>query len=228
MKRWLAWTLVLTILIGMFVFREWIISREGFDPIRAMDQDYGWLIFHRERVPRMEADQLIAADGMLFLHYEKYGYVNVYSADGTFLRGYQVACGGNGRGGIGYADGILYINGQCSGIYLFRGEELVGFEEQNRNNPAHRQTEILMASACPTSDGGYDYYYNSVSGQISRAKPGQALETVVQLPVKDSVAEYLAMGMLMLMTAFVVWLRIEDGEVPVVSQILQERKRRLR
>jgi hypothetical protein len=46
--------------------------------------------------------------------------------------------------------------------------------------------------------------------------------------VKDSVAEYLAMGMLMLMTAFVVWLRIEDGDVPVVSQILQERKRRLR
>ena len=40
MKRWLAWTLVLTLLIGMFVFREWIISREGFDPIRAMDQDY--------------------------------------------------------------------------------------------------------------------------------------------------------------------------------------------
>ena len=100
MKKWLAWTLVLTLLIGMFVFREWIISREGFDPIRAMDQDYGWLIFHRERVPRMEADQLIAADGMLFLHYEKYGYVNVYSADGTFLRGYQVACGGNGKGGM--------------------------------------------------------------------------------------------------------------------------------
>ena len=220
--------MVLVLAIGMFILQAWLKSREGFDTVMAMDQDYGWIIYHRERVPRMEADQLIAADGMLFLYYEEYGYVNAYSTDGSFLRGYQVACGSKGVGGIGYADGILYIDGQCSGIYLFRGEELVRFEEQSTQNPNYRQTEILMDASQPRSYDGYDYYYNSVSGQITRARPGQALETVVQLPVKEPAVDMLVLAAGLLLILFPAWLRVEDGEVPAVARILQERKRRLR
>lgn len=228
MKKWVATALVAALSLGMFVCQAWLMSREGFASVRAVDEDYWWFVYDEEKVPRCEADQMIAADGMLFLHYERYGYVNVYSTDGTFLRGYQVASGRNGRGGIGYADGILYIDGRCSGIYLFRGEELLRFEEQSIHNPSYREIELYMDAACPMTDGGYDYYYHSVSGQINRAKPGQELETVLQLPVENPNVETLAYANLILWACFSVWSQIEKGEVPAVSQILQERKRRLR
>ena len=226
MKKWMVTVIVVALSIGMFACQGWLMSKEGFDPVRSANGDYWWCVFEEERVPRREADELIAADGVLYLHYEQYGYVNAYRTDGTFLQGYQVATGRNGVGGIGYADGVLYIDGRCSGIYLFREGELVDFEEQSTKNPNYRAIENLMATSKPVRDGGYTYYYNAAAGQITRSRPGQALETVVQLPVKDSNVETLIFANLALWVLFPCWLRIEDGEVPFITKLIQERKKR--
>lgn len=226
MKKWMVTVLVAALSAGMFCFQGWLMSKEGFDTVRPVDEDYAWCVFDQEHVPRREADGLVAADGVVYLHYEKYGYVNAYRTDGTFLRGYQVAAGRNGVGGIGYADGILYIDGQCSGIYLFREGELVGFEEQSTKNPFYKEAEARMASSRPVTDGGYTYYYDAAAGQIGRFKPGQALETVVQLPVKDPNVETLIYANLVLWILFICWLRAENGEIPPVFRQIRERKQR--
>ena len=226
MKKWMVSVLVVVLSIGMFGCQAWLMSREGFASIGSAEVDYWWLIYEEERVPRDEADQLIAADGVLYLYYEQYGYVNAYSTDGTFLRGYQVADRDNGRGGIGYADGVLYIAGRVSGIYQFRGGEMVGFEEQNIHNPEYFAFDDIVSTSCPTTDGGYTYYYNAASGQITRAMPGQALETVVQLPVKDDNVDTLACANLALWAVFAHWFK-DGGKLPGWAQAYHERKKRL-
>ena len=227
MKKWMVSVIVVALSIGIFGCQAWLMSREGFDTVRAMKEDSGWLLFHTERIPRKEADDLIAADGVLYLHYEDLGYVNAYRTDGTFLRGYQVATGEKGRGGIGYADGILYVKGITTGIYLFRGEELVRFEDHSRNNPNWDSVNRIMDTSKPITDGGYTYYYNAKAGQINRAKPGQALETVVQLPVKDSNVEALIFANLALWVVFASWY-MNDGALPDWLQTFHDRKKRLR
>ena len=225
MKKWMVSILVVALSIGMFICQGWLMSREGFTSIRTLDADYWWIVTDEEQVPRDEADQLIAADGMIFLHYEYYGYVNAYRSDGTFVRGYQVATG-KGRGEIAYADGILYIDGQSSGIYQFRGEEMVGFEEQSRKNPDYRMLENRMSESQPVVDNGYTYYYNAEAGQITRAMPGQPLETVVRLPVKDGNVDALAFANIALWAMFALWFK-DDGKLPGWAQAYHERKKRL-
>ena len=227
MKKWMVSVIVVALAIGIFGCQAWLMSREGFASIRSVNLDYWWLIYEEERVPRDEADQLIAADGVLYLYYEQYGYVNAYRTDGTFLRGYQVASKDNDRGGIGYADGVLYINGRVSGIYQFRDGELVGFEEQSIHNPDYFACNDIVQTCKPVTDGGYTYYYNAKAGQITRAKPGQALETVVQLPVKDSNVEALIFANLALWVVFASWY-MNDGALPDWLQTFHDRKKRLR
>lgn len=211
MKKWMVSVLVVALSIGMFAYQVRLMSGEEFVSIRARNEDYWWTVSEEEQVPRKNADQLLVADGVVYLYYEELGYVNAYLDDGTFLRGYQVACGQNGRGGIGYADGILYIKGQCSGIYLFQNAELVGFEEQSTKNPDYFACKDVVSTCCPTADGGYIYYYNAEAAQISRAIPGQALETVVRLPQKDSNVDFLTFANLVLWTAFVCGMRLSDN-----------------
>lgn len=227
MKKWMVSVIVVALSIGIFGCQAWLMSREGFDTVRAMKEDGGWLLFHTERIPRKEADDLIAADGVLYLHYEDLGYVNAYRTDGTFLRGYQVAIGEKGRGGIGYSNSILYIKGRVSGIYQFRDGELIGFEEQSIHNPDYFACNDIVQTCKPVTDGGYTYYYNAKAGQINRAKPGQALETVVQLPVKDSNVEALIFANLALWVVFASWY-MNDGALPDWLQTFHDRKKRLR
>lgn len=226
MKKWMVSVLVVALSVGMFACQLWLMSREGFASVRTLDADYWWIVTDEEQVPRDEADQLIAADGVLYLYYEQYGYVNAYRTDGTFLRGYQVASKGNGRGGIGYADGVLYINGRVSGIYAFEGEELLEFEEQSIHNPDYDGYEEIVKTSRPVTDGGYTYYYNAESGQITRAKPGQPLETVVRLPVKDGNVEVLIFANLALWALFSHWFK-DGGKLPGWAQAYHERKKRL-
>lgn len=211
MKKWIFWVLVLVLSVGMLGCQARLMSREGFASIRAKNEDFWWAVSEEERVPRRDADQLLAADGVVYLYYEEYGYVNAYRDDGTFLRGYQVASGQNGIGGIGYADGILYINGRVSGVYAFEGENLLQFEEQSIHNPEHDVYMDIVRNFKPVTDGGYTYYYNAEAGQINRAMPGQALETVVQLPVKDFMVDALLFANLALWAAGVFGMRMTDN-----------------
>ena len=84
MKKWIAGLVAAAVSIGMFVWQDALMSREGFTNITAMKEDGWWCIYERERVPRKDATELIAADGMLYLFYEDVGYVNVYSDEGVF------------------------------------------------------------------------------------------------------------------------------------------------
>ena len=96
MKKWIAGLVAAVVSIGLFVWQDALMSREGFTSITAMKEDGWWCIYERERVPRKDATELIAAGGMLYLFYEDVGYVNVYSDEGVFQWGCQVEAISNG------------------------------------------------------------------------------------------------------------------------------------
>lgn len=211
MSRWKIGIVVAILSLAMFMVQDMLMSKEGFSDVRATKADGWWWVCREERVPRDEADAMIVADGQIFLYYEKTALVNAYSTDGSFLQGYQIETIGNGRGGIGYRDGVLYINGK-SGVYGFRGEELVVSEVMYRDE-AFEQIDRILDAPDPVTDGGYTYYYNAKAGQVTRNRPGEALETVVELPVKDPMVDNLIYANLALWFGFVTMYRIQDGKV---------------
>lgn len=224
MKKWMIWVLVLTLSAGMFACQAWLMSREGFETVRSIKEEGFWNVLSTKRVPRRDADELLAADGKLFLFYESLGYVNVYDTDGTFLYAYQVETISNGVGGIGYQNGVFYVDGK-SGIYGFSEKELV-FQSDQYKDAEYQRVRNIITQPNPVNDGGYTYYYNAASGQITRAMPGQALETVVQLPVKDGNVDALIYANLVLWAIFAFWYE-NDGELPKRIQEYHERKKRL-
>lgn len=187
MSKWKIGIAVCILSFAMFIVQDLLMAKEGFADVRATMADGWWWVCEEERVPRNEAAALIAADGQLFLYYEDQALVNVYSTEGQFLRGYQIETVGKGFGGIGYRDGVLYINGK-SGIYGFRGEELVASEVLWRED---EELYRIVDEPDPVTDGGYTYHYNAKAGQINRNRPGEPLETVVRLPAKDPKVEFL-------------------------------------
>lgn len=211
MSRWKIGVATAILSVLMFIAQGMLMSEEGFTTVHATKQDGWWQIFEEERVPREVASAMIVADGQIFLFYENVGLVNAYSTGGEFLRGYQIETISNGRGGIGYRDGVLYIDGK-SGFYGFRGEELVIDEVRYRDDGAQELKGIVDAPD-PVTDGGYTYYYNAVAGEINRNKPGEALETVVRLPVKNPDVDILIYANLALLFGFVTMYRIRDGKV---------------
>lgn len=226
MKKWIAGLVAAVVSIGLFVWQDALMSREGFTSITAMKEDGWWCIYERERVPRKDATELIAADGMLYLFYEDVGYVNVYSDEGVFQWGCQVEAISNGVGGIGYRDGILFIDGK-SGIYALRGRELV-MKEVRASQEGYAQLRRIVREPSPVTDRGYTYYYNAEAGQITRAMPGQALEVVVQLPVKNPNVDFLIFANLFLWFGFASWFRYADEEIPVLTELVRKRRNRLR
>ena len=80
----------------------------------------------------------------------------------------------------------------------------------------------------PVTDRGYTYYYNAEAGQIARAMPGQALEVVVQLPVKNPDVDFLIFANLFLWFGFASWFRYADEEIPVLTELVRKRRNRLR
>lgn len=211
MSKWKIGIAVAILSVLMFITQGMLMSKEGFATVRATKQDGWWMIWTDERVPRDEADAMIVADGQIFLFYEDVGLVNAYSTEGKFLRGYQIETVGNGVGGIGYHDGVLYINGK-SGVYGFRGGELVVSEVMYRDE-AFEEIKRILDAPDPVKDGGYTYYYNAAAGEINRSKPGEALETVVRLPVKDSNVDVLIYANLALLFGFATMYRGDDGKV---------------
>lgn len=217
MSKWKVGIAVAILSVLIFIAQGMLMSKEGFTTVRATKEDGWWAVCEDERVPRDEADAMIVADGQIFLYYEEEGLVNVYATDGNFLRGYQIETIHNGVGGIGYQSGILYIDGK-SGIYGFRGKELVCSEILHKDTGYQRFMEIIREPDAVTDDG-YTYYYNAKVGQINRNKPGEALETVVQLPVKDSNVEFLIYANILLWFGFCTWCRIVDGEIPAWKKV---------
>lgn len=224
MSRWKIGIAVAILSLAMFIVQGMLMTKEGFSDVRATKADGWWWVCEEERVPRDEADAMIAADGQLFLYYEDQALVNAYSTDGIFLRGYQIETISNGIGGIGYRDGVLYIDGK-SGIYGFRGEELVVSEVIYKDD-AFQEINRIVDAPDPVTDGGYTYYYNAKAGRIDRNKPGEVLETVVQLPVKDSNVEFLVYANLLLWFGFAVWWRIADSVAPAWFDTFRERRGR--
>ena len=225
MKKWKIGIAVGILSFLMCMAQDMLMAREGFADVRATKADGWWWVCEEERVPRDEADALIAADGQLFLYYEDQALVNVYSTGGQFLRGYQIETISNGVGGVGYRDGVLYIDGK-SGIYGFRGEELVVSEVLWRED---KELHRFVDEPDPVTDGGYTYYYNATAGRIDRNRPGEPLETVVQLPVKDPIVESLLYGNLLLWAGFAAWWRItESGADSWFETFREGRRQKLR
>lgn len=211
MSRWKIGVAVVILSLAMFTAQGILMSKEGFSDVRATKADGWWWVCQEERVPRDDADAMIVADGQIFLYYENAALVNTYSTDGTFLRGYQIETISNGRGGIGYRDGVLYIDGK-SGVYGFRDGEPVVSEVMYRDE-AFEEIKRILNAPDPVTDGGYTYYYNAKAGQITRNRPGEPLETVVWLPVKDPMVDCLIYANLALWFGFVTMYRGDDGKV---------------
>ena len=224
MKKWMVSILVVALSIGMFVCQGWLMSREGFETVRSTKEEGFWNVVTTERVPRQDADELLAADGKLFLFYESLGYVNVYDTDGAFLYAYQVETIGNGVGGIGYQNGVFYVDGK-SGIYGFSEKKLI-FQSDRRKDAEYQRVWNIINQPNPVDVDGYTYYYNAEAGQITRAMPGQPLETVVRLPVKDGNVDALAFANIALWAMFALWFK-DDGKLPGWAQAYHERKKRL-
>ena len=209
MKRWMAAAAVVILSLGLFALQGILMSREGFAKLQEIKEDGWWVIGEEERVPRQDVTAFLVADGELYLFYEQYGLVNAYTVDGGFLRSYQVEVLSNGVGGIGWQDGVLYIDGR-GGIYGFRGTELV-VADVGGSCADYKRINGIVQEPDNTAEGGYTYHYNPESGQIRRAMPGQALETVVQLPVRDSNVEALGWANMCLWVVFAFWFERRTG-----------------
>ena len=226
MKKWKVFLIVAALSASMFVCQAWLMSKEGFDSFHKIQtEDPFWIVLEKARIPREDADELLAADGMLFLFYEDHGVVNVYSTEGEFLRCYQVGMSQKGVGEIAYANGNLYVRSVGNDIYQFRGTELVHLDEPGKENPDWSTANRIVLKAKPKTDGGYTYAYDAVAGQITRAKPGQAPETVVQLPVKDPKVDTLIYANMVLWAFFAYWFKT-GGELHGWVKEYHERKRR--
>lgn len=169
---------ILKIAIGitvlLLIVAAWLMEGDGFSAVAKPGKGLVYQIFAEERIPRENADELLAADGLLYLYYEDFGLVNVYSTEGDYQWSYQVAPVRNGVGGIGYADGVFYLRSRSNGVFGFKGTGLASGDIPDE--------DAIVDEPNPVTDGGYTYHYNAEANQINRAKPGEALETVVQLP----------------------------------------------
>ncbi|MBE6950882.1 MAG: PQQ-like beta-propeller repeat protein [Ruminococcaceae bacterium] len=174
---------ILKIAIGitaiLLIVIAWLMEEDGFSSVAKPGRGLVYQIFAEEKIPREKADELLAADGSVYLYYEDFGLVNVYTTEGAYQWSYQVAPGKNGVGGIGYADGIFYLRSRSNGVFAFKGTELASADVPNEDE--------IVDEPNPVTDSGYTYYYNAEANQINRAKPGEALETVVQLPQMNPV-----------------------------------------
>lgn len=176
----IPWCIMGILVILVIYFLE----AEEFDFVRALEDEDSYLIHREELIPREEVTSFIAADGKLMLHYADTELVNVYSSAGKFLFGIQISDGSNGSTGIAYRDGLLYIKGRLSGIYVFAQDKLVQFEEQGIRNAQYDVLDDLFPSETCHTDEGYTYFYVAEGNKIIRTDVNETVDFLV-LPQKN-------------------------------------------
>ena len=168
--------LVITVLTGAT-----LLLLEDFDLVRQINGDGYYLLHTQELNPRETPDIFIVDDGKIFVFHIEAELVNVYSVAGDYLYGIQFPHGQNGRSDMICRDGLLYVDARGSGIYVFRGQELVRFEEQHYQNEEHDELELIFTGEENREYDGYCYYYVEADNKIMR-RGGARPETVVQFP----------------------------------------------
>jgi len=84
-----------------------------------------YIIYEDHRIPPGEITSMIVDDGKIFLYYDNYAIVNVYTTEGDFQYGIQVYTLKNGRGDFSYIDQKLYIFSKASIVYVIDGMDVV-------------------------------------------------------------------------------------------------------
>ena len=168
--------LIMLLLAGIVIH-----SMEEFDNVRPIEGDGTYLLHTKQQIPRETPDLFTVDDGKIFLYYIETELVNAYSVSGEFLYGIQFPDYQNGRSNMICHDGLLYVDARGSGIYVFRDKELLRFEEQHYQNPAHKELGFVFSGEEDHEDSGYTYYYVKDENRIMR-RGGDAPETVIQFP----------------------------------------------
>lgn len=178
--RFHRWQTILWCILGILaVLVIYFFEAEEFDIVRALEDEDSYLIHREELIPREEVTSFIAADGKLMLHYADTELVNVYSSSGAFLYGMQITDGNNGSTGIAYRDGLLYIKGRTSGIYVFSQDQLVQFENQSIYNEGYDPLDELFPSETCHTDEGCTYYYVAEENKILRTDVSETVDFLV-------------------------------------------------
>lgn len=82
-------------------------------------------VYEDHRIPPGMISSMIVDDGKIFIYYEDYAVVNIYSIDGVFQYGIQGHTIDNGRGDFSYIDQKLYLFSKAHVVYVFDQKELI-------------------------------------------------------------------------------------------------------
>lgn len=169
--------------IGMLTIAS--IYNRDFDQIIPVEEKNHIIIHESPLIPYDEISSMVVADGMIFLHYDAKGLVNVYNTDGEFQYGLQVKTIPNGAGDIVYIDGKLYVYARGNIIYVFEKTELINIIEFRAGSPENiifEQYADLFSAEKQNEYLGKTYYLLKSENQVTRVDGKNQFETVIKLP----------------------------------------------
>jgi hypothetical protein len=143
-----------------------------------------FIVHSSERIPKENVTSMIVADGMIFLHYDATGLVNVYDTSGAFQYGIQICTLPNGSGDIAYDAGMLYCYARGNVIYKFDGTSLVDavqFHAGNPDNIRFEQYEVLFNQQKNHEYNGEQFYLLKEQNIVTKKDAQNQFETIIIL-----------------------------------------------
>ena len=117
--------------------KEWSHSNQ----IEKLQSDSEFKVIYDEYVPMCEIrdSDWFVIDDKIYVLFEDYSYVNVYSIRGKFLYSIQTYHMRNGATRIAYKDGLFVIYTRSGGVYLFDGSEKKEYISGDRDNETNME-----------------------------------------------------------------------------------------
>lgn len=153
------------------------------DPSSKITKPGDFVIHAEEQIPPYEEiSSMIVEDGSVFLFYDPYGIVNVYSTEGDFQYGIQVYTIANSYGDFAYKDSNLYILSRGNQIYKFAETELLTVIDSALEPERFRRYEALYLSAEKnTVYHGEQYYLLKDVNKVTKESATGEFITVIDL-----------------------------------------------
>jgi len=141
-----------------------------------------YIVYQEEHIPSGEITSMIVDDGFIFLFYDPYGVVNVYSTDGIFQYGIQVYTIADGYGDFAYIDSNLYIFARGNQVYKFEKTEFLTVVDAAQELERFRRYERLYLSVeKSTMYNGEQYYLLKDVNKVTKKSIAGEFITVIDL-----------------------------------------------